>query len=87
MDTKNYAQWSREELQKEEKKIKNQEITSAVIVGFLVGVMIYGLVMNGFGWVYTLIPLLLIGGIAKNSQNLKEKRKQIQTAMGTESTE
>lgn len=73
-----------DELSAEEKKIKTMEITSAVVIGFLVGVMVYGVAKNGFGIIYILIPLLLIGGIAKNSQNLRKKLKEVRQAIRKE---
>lgn len=39
--------------------------------------MVYGLVKNGFGFLYLAIPLFLIAGIYKNSQVQKENLKQI----------
>jgi len=77
LDNKDYAELALDELLVEEKKIKRMEITGAVIVGFLAGIMIYGVAKNGFGVLYIFIPLLLIGGIAKNGQNLKRNLKQI----------
>ena len=76
-DNKDYSQLSLEELQQAEKKIKTMEITGAVFVGFCIGVMIFGLVMNGFGVLYTVIPLFLIIGVARNSQKQKEKLKEL----------
>lgn len=51
---------------------------SAGLVSLLIGVMIYGVAKNGFGFLYIAIPLLLISGIAKNSQSLKVKLKEIE---------
>ncbi|MEM6699722.1 MAG: hypothetical protein AAF806_23655 [Bacteroidota bacterium] len=87
MENKDYSQLTLEELQHEEKNLKKQETIGAVIVGFLVGVMIFGLVKSGFGLLYTLMPLLLISGIAKNSQKLKAQLKQVRVAMDVKSVE
>ena len=76
-DKKDYAQLTLEELLAEEKKIKRQDIMSSVFVGFLVGVMLFGLIMNGFGLLYTAIPLLLIAAVAKNGQTIKAKLKEL----------
>lgn len=78
LDKKDYFNLSSDELLAEEKKIKKQEITAAIFVGALFGVMIYGVVMNGFGFLYIAIPLFLIATVAKNSQLQKEKLKKIQ---------
>ena len=74
---KDYTQLSLEELIAEEKKIKRQDITGSVFVGFLVGVMLFGLIMNGFGLLYTAIPLLIIAAVAKNGQTIKAKLKEL----------
>ena len=76
-DKKDYAQLTLEELLAEEKKIKRQDIMGSVFVGFLVGVMLFGLIMNGFGLLYTAIPLLLIVAVAKNGQTIKAKLKEL----------
>ena len=77
-DKKDYSKLTLEELLAEGKKIKQGELLSGGFIGFLIGVMIYGLVKNGFGFLYLAIPLLLIAGIYKNSQVQKENLKQIQ---------
>jgi hypothetical protein len=74
---KDYAQLTLEELIAEEKKIKRQDITGSVFVGFLVGVMLFGLIMNGFGLLYTAIPLLIIAAVAKNGQSIKARLKEV----------
>lgn len=86
-DNKDYSKLALDELLTEEKKIKKAEITSAVLIGFLIGVIVYGVAENGFGFLYIFIPLLLIAGIAKNSQNLKQKLKQIRAEISAKSTE
>lgn len=82
-NNKDYSKSAVPELLAEEKKIKRMEITSAVMVGFLVGVMVYGVAKNGFGFIYIFIPLLLIAGIAKNSQNLRKKLKSIRAEISS----
>jgi len=61
--------------------MKRKEITAAVIIGFLVGVMIYGVAKSGFDFTYIVIPLILIGGIARHSQKLKQELKAIRAAI------
>ena len=78
-----YSKMTLEELIAEEKRIKKMEITSAVAVGFLIGIMVYGVARNGFGFLYVIIPLLLIAGVARNSQSLKNKRGQIRAEIST----
>lgn len=86
LDNKDYSKLTLDELLTEEKKIKKVEITSAVLIGFLIGVMVYGVAKNGFGFLYIFIPLLLIAGIAKNAQNLKQKLGQIRAEIAAKST-
>ena len=83
LDTDHYDKMELEELLKEEKKIKRKETTSAVLIGFLIGVIVYGVVKNGIGFIYIFIPLILIYGIYRNSQKLKDDLKQIQTEIKT----
>lgn len=73
-----YATWSLEALQTEEKKMKKSKTLSASLIGFAVGVMIFGVATNGFGFIYVFIPLVLIYWIYKNSETNKEKLAQIQ---------
>lgn len=80
-ENKDYAKLALEALLTERKKIKNKEIISAFAIGFLVGVMIYGIVKNGIGFIYIAIPLILIIGIVRHAQKLKQELKQIQAAM------
>ena len=77
-DKKDYSQLTLEELLIEEKKIKNNEAFSAGFIGLLIGVMVYGVVKNGFGFLYLAIPIFLIAGIYKNSQIQKQNLKEIQ---------
>lgn len=78
-DNKDYSKLTIEELLMEEKKIKKKETISAFIIGFLIGLMIYGVAKNGFGFLYIFLPLLLIGGVYKSSRKLKDNLKQIRT--------
>jgi hypothetical protein len=80
-DQKDYDQLMLEELEAEEKKLKRQTLTGNVLIGFLVGVMIYGLVRNGFGLVYTAIPLLIIAAVAKNGQSIQAKLKAVRAEL------
>jgi hypothetical protein len=81
LDSKDYATMTLEELVIEGKKVKKKQTISAVIIGFSVGVMIYGLVKNGFGFIYVFIPLLLVSIIYRGSKNLKKNLYEIETAI------
>ncbi len=84
---KDYTELSLEALLKEKKKIKNQEITGALLIGLSFGVMIYGIVKNGFGFLYIFLPSFLIYGVYKNSQNLKQNLKLIQEEINNKTVE
>jgi hypothetical protein len=84
-DKKNYAKLTLEELLIAQKNAKKNETLSAGLIGFLVGIMIYGIVKNGFGFLYIAIPLFLIAGIYKNAQVQKQNLKQIQAAIDLKS--
>lgn len=78
-DNKDYVNLTLEELLTEEKKVKKKETVSAIVIGFLIGIIVYGVVRNGFGIIYTVIPLILIVLVYRNSKNDKEQLKQIRT--------
>ncbi|WBO84928.1 hypothetical protein [Hymenobacter yonginensis] len=77
-----YSKLTLPELLEEEKKLKRNEMLAAAAIGFLLGVMGYGLVRNGFGLLYTAIPLLLILGIYRHSQGQKLVLQQIRAEIG-----
>ncbi|SDY07509.1 hypothetical protein [Hymenobacter psychrophilus] len=74
---KDYAALPLEALLAEQKDVKRNQLLSAAAIGFLVGVMAYGLVKNGFGFLFLAIPLFLIVGIYKNSRVQKQTLEQI----------
>ncbi len=76
-----YAQWTLEALHAEENKLKRQNLTGNIFIGFLAGVMIYGLVKNGFGLLYTAIPLLIIAVLAKSGQSIQARLKVVRAEM------
>ena len=64
------AQLSDEELMEEITKIKPSPIMDAFFIGFLVGIIIYSVIVNSFGFL-SLIPLFLIYGLLKKSKRYK----------------
>ncbi|RFP65179.1 hypothetical protein D0N36_09945 [Hymenobacter lapidiphilus] len=83
---KDYAALPLEALLAEEKDVKRNQLLSAATIGFLVGVMVYGLVKNGLGFLYLAIPLFLIVGIYKNSRVQKQRLEQIRAEIGLRKT-
>ena len=86
LDDKDYSKSTLEDLLTEEKKIKKKETTSAVIIGVLIGVIVYGVAKSGIGFIYIFIPLILIYGFYRNSQKLKHNLKQIQVEINAKNT-
>ncbi|MDP1814211.1 MAG: hypothetical protein Q8K92_07145 [Leadbetterella sp.] len=76
-EIKDYSELTREELLMEQKKIKRQQLYAAGIIGFFIGVIVYGFLRNGFGWVYISISLFMIYLTNKNSMRYKQKLEQI----------
>ncbi|MCP9768457.1 hypothetical protein EGI22_11075 [Lacihabitans sp. LS3-19] len=74
---KDYTKLPLEELLIEQKKIKKQQLSSAVLIGILIGLMIYGIFSGGFGWVYISISIFMIYIIYNGSKKLKLHLEQI----------
>lgn len=80
-DNKDYTTRTLEELLAEEKKLKRNEITAAVIIGFLIGIIIFGVAAGGIGLLFIFIPLFLIYLFTKNSKASKQNLKEVQEAI------
>lgn len=74
----NYHELPLEELLKLEKKLKVNKLISATIIGFLIGVIAFGIFTKGFGFLFIFISLFLIYLINKNSEKQKQSLKDIQ---------
>jgi hypothetical protein len=72
-----YTEMTKEELLLEQKKLKTQQISTAVLIGFMVGVMAYGFFTKGFGWVYISISLFLIYILNKGGKKIKIMIEQV----------
>mgnify|MGYP001413902220 CR=1 FL=1 len=59
MENRELSQLTDQELLAEAKKMKSNSIMNAVFIGFLVGIVIYSLLKNTFGFL-TLIPYFLL---------------------------
>jgi len=77
MKTENLTELSEQELLKKLKKIKNNKIIDATIIGITVGIAIYSAVKNGFEF-FTFFPLILAYFVVRNSTNNKFLEKVIQ---------
>jgi hypothetical protein len=72
-----YSKLTLEELLIEQKKIKKQQMYTAGLIGLLIGVIVYGLVINGFGWLYIGISGFMIFIIGQGAKKLKQTLDQI----------
>ena len=78
---KDIAAMTVEELQAEEKRARTEQITAAVFIGVLIGVIVYGVATRGFGLLYTAISLGLIYLISRNSNKTKQRLADIRSAL------
>ncbi len=81
MEQKELSALTDQELLDEAKKRKKASIVNAVLIGFLIGIIIYSIVKNNLGF-FTLIPLFLAYKLVNNSkydskelENLLKERK------------
>ena len=70
MDHKELSELSDQELLDKVKKVKSNPVTYALLIGFLIGVIIYSIVVNSLGF-FTLIPLYFRYKLIKNSEKDK----------------
>jgi hypothetical protein len=70
MEQKERSELTDEQLLDEAKKIKSSSITNAVLIGFLIGIIIYSIVKNGFGF-FILIPLFFANQLVMSSKKDK----------------
>ncbi len=79
MEGKKLSELTDQELLQEAKKAKSTSITNAVLIGFLIGIVVYSIVKNSLGF-FTLIPLFfaykLINNSTYNSKELKNILKE-----------
>lgn len=78
MKENEFAQLSDQELLAKKKQLKSSNIINAVIIGVLIGVVIYSVIKNGFGFV-TFLPLLFVYFIVKNQNESRELEKEIKS--------
>lgn len=69
MDKKKISDLTDQEILDKKKKLKSNQIISAVLIGFLVGIAVYSTINKGLGF-FTFFPLFFIFLIAKNKSDL-----------------
>ena len=68
MTHKELSELSDQELLDKAKKLKSSAITNAVLIGFMIGIIIYSILKNSIGF-FTLIPLFFAFKIFNKSKN------------------
>ena len=76
MEHKILSEWSDEKLLQKIKNLKSSKIIDATLIGLAIGIFIYSLVNNGFGF-STFFPLIIGYLIIKSSKNNKVLEKEI----------
>jgi len=76
MEHKILSEWSDEKLLQNIKNLKSSKIIDATLIGLTIGIFIYSLVNNGFGF-STFFPLIIGYLIIKSSKNNKVLEKEI----------
>lgn len=72
MEQRKLTELTNQELIQEAKKIKSASITNSVLIGILIGIVLYSIVKNSLGF-FTLIPLFFAYKLINNSKyNNKE---------------
>lgn len=74
MTQKELSELTDQELLDEAKKMKSTSITNAVLIGFLIGIIIYSIMKNSLGF-FTLIPLFFAYKIFNNSKDNKDLKR------------
>jgi len=68
MNERKLTELSDQELLEEAKKSKSSSVIHAVMIGFLVGIVLYSIFRNGFG-VFALIPLFFAWKLTKSAKH------------------
>ena len=68
MEEKKLAELTDQELLDKAKKMKSKNITNAFLIGFMIGVIVYSIAKNGFGF-FILIPLFIAYKLVNNSND------------------
>jgi hypothetical protein len=76
MDQKDLSELTDQELLTEAKKMKSSFITNAFFIGFLIGIVVFSIVKNSWGF-FTLLPLYFAYRLIKNSKKDKDLKKEL----------
>lgn len=73
---KEISQLTDQELLDKAKKTKSSAILNALVIGCMIGVVVYSIVKNTYGFL-TLVPLYFIYQLVKNSKNNKALEEEL----------
>ena len=76
MEKKKLTELTDQELLQEAKKMKSASIINAVLIGFLIGIVIYSIAKNSLGF-FTLIPLFFAYKLINNSKYKNKEMEEI----------
>lgn len=76
MNQKELSELTDQELLEEVKKNKPSPIIDAFVIGFLIGIIIYSVVVNSWGFL-TLIPLFIVYRLLKKSKRNEVLKKEL----------
>ncbi len=76
MNQKKLSEFTDQELLQEAKKWKSKSVINAFLIGFLIGIVIYGVLENNLGF-FALIPLFLAYKLVNNSKSGKRELENL----------
>ena len=76
MNQKEVAEFTDQELLEEVKKVKPTAIIDAFFIGFLVGIIMYSLMANTWGFL-TLIPLVIVYWLLKKPKRYEALKDEL----------
>ena len=76
MQEKKLLEFSDQELLQEAKKMKSTSIINGFLIGLLIGIILYSVVKNSWGFL-TLLPLFLIYKLSNKSKNDTEELENL----------
>jgi Na+-translocating ferredoxin:NAD+ oxidoreductase RnfD subunit len=82
MKPEHLRELSNQELLQKMKKLKNNKIVDATIIGVTIGITVYGVVTKGFGF-SVFFPLIVGYVIMRNSKNNEILYQEIQKELET----
>lgn len=79
---KDYTNMSVEDLMVEEKKARKEQILTAVLMGFMVGVLAFGVATDGFRLVKVVFPIALFYVFYRSGKKTSERLAAIRAELG-----